>query len=291
MLKYSSCIKGAMKTIFLLLILLNSIVLCALSPKEEFNKAKNYFNFGNYNKTISILKTNIMKLEKQDDKIEALKLLGASLFFKNKKEESKKQFRELLGIYDKAVLDSLIYPPPLITFFNKIKKEFIIKNNMMKDIIEKDKKKKEEAKKQIVIKKIKFKEVHEIKTTIEKNSYLMSLVPFGYAQYRNKQKGKAYIFLTAESILLTSNIVSYLLTYNLKDKNGYYTGSDKTKAQVYNAITKYTFIALVSFIAYGVIDGMINYKPIFETNIIKIKKKPIKISFLNGNFISFKFDF
>jgi hypothetical protein len=196
-----------------------------------------------------------------------------------------------LSIYDKAVLDSLVYPPPLITFFNQIKKEFIIKNNMMKDIIERDKKKKEEAKKQIVIKEVKFKEIHEIKTTIEKNSYFMSVVPFGYAQYRNNQKGKAYMFLTAESILLTSNIISYLLTYSLKSKTGYYTGSNKTKAEVYNTITKYTFIAFVSFVAYGAIDGMINYKPIFETNIIKIKKKPIKISFLNGNFVSFKYDF
>ncbi len=280
-----------MKKIFLSLILLNSIVLYALTPKEEFNKAKNYFNFGNYDRTISILKKNIVKLENKDDKIEGLKLLGASLFFKNKKEESKKQFRELLSIYDKVVLDSLIYPPPLITFFNKIKKEFIVKNNMMKDIIKKDKKKKEDAKKQIVIKEIKFKEIHEVKTTIEKNSYFMAIAPFGYAQYRNNQKGKAYMFLTAESILLASNIVSYLLTYNLKDKNGYYTGSNKTKAEVYNTITKYTFIAFISFVAYGAIDGTINYKPIFETNIIKIKNKPIRISFLNGSFISFKYDF
>jgi len=291
MLKYSLCIKDAMKKIFLSLILLNSIVLYALTPKEEFNKAKNYFNFGNYDRTISILKKNIVKLENKDDKIEGLKLLGASLFFKNKKEESKKQFRELLSIYDKVVLDSLIYPPPLITFFNKIKKEFIVKNNMMKDIIKKDKKKKEDAKKQIVIKEIKFKEIHEVKTTIEKNSYFMAIAPFGYAQYRNNQKGKAYMFLTAESILLASNIVSYLLTYNLKDKNGYYTGSNKTKAEVYNTITKYTFIAFISFVAYGAIDGTINYKPIFETNIIKIKNKPIRISFLNGSFISFKYDF
>ena len=291
MLKYSSCVKGVMRGLFLLLILFNSFMLYAATPKEEFSKAKNYFNFGNYDKTISILQKNIMKLDNREDKIEALKLLGASLFFKNKKEEAKKQFRELLGIYDKAVLDSLIYPPPLITFFNKIKKEFITKNNMMKDIIQKDKKKKEEAKKQIVIKEIKFKEIHEIKTTVIKNPYFTSVIPFGYAQYRNNQKGKAYMFLTAESILLTSNIVSYLLTYNLKDKNGYYTGSNKTKAEVYNAITKYTFIAFVSFVAYGAIDGMINYKPIFETNITKIKNKPVKISFLNGGFISFKYDF
>jgi hypothetical protein len=83
MLKYSLCFKGMMKVLFLLL--LTSIIVYASTPKEEFNKAKNYFNFGNYDKTISILNNNIMKLDNREDKIEALKLLGASLFFKNKK--------------------------------------------------------------------------------------------------------------------------------------------------------------------------------------------------------------
>jgi len=291
MLKCNSCIKGTMKYIFLLLILLSSTSIYSADAKQQFNKAKNYFNFGNYNETINILKVNIVKLDNENDKIEALKLLGASLFFKNKKEESKKQFRELLSIYDKAVLDSLIYPPPLISFFNEIKKEFIKKNNMMKDVLKKDKKKKEKENTKIVIKEIKFKEIHKITTTIETNSYFFSVIPFGYAQYRNNQKNKAYVFLTAESILLTSNIISYLLTYSLKDSNGYYTGNNKTKAEVYNAITKYTFIAFVSFVVYGAVDGMINYQPVFETNVTKIKDKPVKISFLNGSFISFKYDF
>jgi tetratricopeptide (TPR) repeat protein len=258
---------------------------------QEYNKAKNYFSFGNYDKTIKILRANIKKLENKDDKIEALKLLASSLFFKDKKEESKKEFRELLSLNNEANLDTLVYPPPLIDFFNKIKEEFIKKNNMMKEILEKDKKKIEDSKKEIVIKEVHFKETNEIKITIEKNNYFFSVMPFGYAQYRNNQKSKAYVFLTAESILLASNIVSYILTYNLKDSNNYYVGSNKTKAEVYNTITKYTFISLASFIIYGAIDGLINYQPIFETKITEIKNKPIKISFLNGNFISFKYSF
>jgi len=280
-----------MKYIVLLLILIYSTSLYSRTAKQELNKAKNYFNFGNYKKTIKILNKNIVKLDNKDDKIEGFKLLGASLFFRNKKELAKKEFRELLSLNHEIKLDTLVYPPPLIDFFNKIKEEFIKKNTMMKDILEKDKKKKEENDKVIVIKEVHFKEVFKVNTTIEKNSYFFTLIPFGYAQFRNNQKNKAYVFLTAESILLTSNIVSYFLTYSLKDVNGYYSGSNKTKAEVYNTITKYTFIALASFVVYGAIDGMINYKPIFETKITEIKNKPVKISFLDGGIFSFKYDF
>ena len=280
-----------MKYIIFLSILVFSTALYSNKAKEEFSKARNYFNFGDYDKTIKILKNNIYKLDKREDKIEAFTLLGASLFFKDKKDEAKKEFIELLSFDNNIYLDTLVYPPPLISFFNAIKKEFIKKNMMMRKIIEKDKKEIEESKKEIVIKEIHFKEVVETKKTIEKNPYFFVFIPFGYAQYRNNQKSKAYVFLTAESILLTSNIISYLLTYSLKDGNGYYVGSNKTKAEVYNAITKYTFFALVSFVVYGAIDGMINYQPIFETNIIEIKNKPVKISFLDGNFLSFKYNF
>ena len=95
----------------------------------------------------------------------------------------------------------------------------------------------------------------------------------------------------AETILLTSNILSYILTYSLRNDKGYYSGDDKTQAEVYNNITKYTFIALASFIVYGAIDGMINYQPIFETKITEIKNKPVKISFLNGSLFSLKYNF
>jgi len=281
-----------MKYIILLFILLiSSVNLYSATAKKEFKIAKNYFNFGDYDRAIKILKRNVLKLEDKDDKVEALKLLGASLFFKNKKEEAKKEFRELLSIKQNIKLDALIYPPPLIEFFNKIKEEFLKKNNMMRKILEEDKKKKEEDKKVIVIKEIHFKETFKVNTRVEMNPYFFSLMPFGYAQYRNNQKAKAYVFFTAETILLTGNILSYILTYSLRNDKGYYTGSDRSKAEVYNDITKYTFIALVSFIAYGAIDGMINYKPIFETKITEIKNKPVKISFLNGNLFSFKYNF
>ena len=280
---------GIIKTVLTLLLILTVNLLA--SPKDELNKAKNYFNFGDYKKTVIILKKNLPVLEKQDDKIQALELLGASLFFQNKKEEAKKQFRELLAIYDKAILDPLIYPPPLISFFNEIKKEFIRKNRMIKEILKKDKEKKEKKEKETIIKEIKFIETHKIEIKTEKNNYFNAFIPFGYAQYRNGQKGKAYIFLTAESILLTSNVISYFLTYSLKDPNGYYTGSNKTKAEVYNTITKYTFIAFVSFIAYGTIDGIVNYKPIFKKEITEFKTKPVKITLLNGNLINFKYEF
>lgn len=268
---------------FILFILLSfSIQLSA-----DLNQAKNNYVYGNYKKTIEILNKIIMDLETETDKITAYELLGACYFFIEDNQKSKDSFINLLGINPEYKIDPLLYPPNLLAFFDKVFKEFDEKNKLIKIIENKDKKNDV----QIIKEEIVLKELEEKHIYIEKTNYISMFIPFGYAQYRNGDMSKCYMFLTTESVLLITNIASYWMVESFKDENGYFTGENKTNAKVYQTIQTFSLIGLIGFFIYGMIDGMIYYNPVFEQKIEIIKHQPIKISFFNNNFFEIKFDF
>jgi tetratricopeptide (TPR) repeat protein len=274
-----------------ILIFLFPIILLGATSKEQLSLAKNYYQFGDYKKTIEILEKIIFDLEDENDQIKSYEILGACHFFEKNLVKSGESFRELLTIDSSFKLDVLLYPPPLIQYFEKISEEFKEKNKLVKKIEQDDKK--DEKKRDIIevtVKEI-WKEYEEKIVESEKNPYFSVFVPFGYAQFRNGELSKGNFFLTAETILLSVNIISYWMVYSLKDSNGYYSGSDKTKAEAYQSVQLYSLIGFVAVILYGTIDGVINYKPIFQQKTEFKKGKPFKVSFFSSGLLDLKVEF
>jgi len=256
----------------------------SIQLNANLNQAKNNYVYGNYKKTIDILNKIITDLESTTDKITAYELLGACYFFIEDNQKSKESFINLLGINPEYKIDPLLYPPNLLTFFDKVFKEFEEKNKL----IEKNEKK-DEVK--IIKEELIFKELEEKLIYVEKTSYFSMFVPFGYAQYRNGDMSKCYMFLTTESILLITNIASYWMVESFKNNNGYFEGENKTNAKVYQTIQTFSLIGLIGFFIYGIVDGLVYYNPVFEQKIEIIKHQPVKISFLSNNIFEIKFDF
>ncbi|MBN2695289.1 hypothetical protein JXR93_11565 [bacterium] len=275
----------------LFFIFLISITIFASTSKEQFSLANNYYQFGDYKKAIEILEKVAFDLDDEKDKIKSYEILGACYFFEKNLIKSGESFRELLTIDSTFKLDVLLYPPPLIQYFEKVSEEFKEKNRLVKKIEQEDKK---DGKKtdtiEVTVKEI-WKEYEEKIVENEKNPYFSSFIPFGYAQYRNGESSKGNFFLTSETILLSVNIISYWMVYSLQDSNGYYSGSDKTKAEVYQTVQLYSLIGFLAVVIYGAVDGVINYKPIFQQKTEFKKTKPFKVSFFNSGLIDLKIDF
>ncbi len=272
-----------MRISLLFLFLFSTIIIA--SPQSNLSLGENYFKFGNYKKAIKILKVLPLKLDKDSEKVKAYKILGSSYYFEKKFIDAKKSFIHMLGVSSKATLDSLIYPPPLIGFFNRVNKEFKEKNKELENITNKDK-----NKQKIIYKEIKWKYVEEKRIIIEKNPFFTRFMPLGYAQYRNGDRSKAYILVTAESFLLATNVLSYWLLRSLEDKNGYYD-AEIQKATVYKDIQTYSLIALIGVLIYGGVDGVVNYKPVFKKEIRVFKKEPVQFSFFGKDIISLNYNF
>lgn len=258
---------------YYIIILLLPLSLLSASYQEQFQLAKNYFQIGKYQKAVGLLEKMQTKTSGSEQLVQIYELLGSGYYFQNKKEKSSEYFRNLLSIDRKYKLDPLLYPPPLVLFYDRIQKEFEEKNKLIENIDIKEQKVKEK----IVIKEVQY-EVDRLKTiTVNENPFFFSMVPFGYAQFRNNQSAKGYIFLTTESLLLTLNIISYWAVYNLNE-NGFYTGNNLSQAQVYQKIQTYSLIALGITLAIGLADGIYNYQPVYRKTIDIKQKKPVKIS-------------
>jgi len=145
----------------------------SIQLNANLNQAKNNYVYGNYKKTIDILNKIITDLESTTDKITAYELLGACYFFIEDNQKSKESFINLLGINPEYKIDPLLYPPNLLTFFDKVFKEFEEKNKLIEKI--ENNEKKDEVK--IIKEELIFKELEEKLIYVEKTSYFSMFVP------------------------------------------------------------------------------------------------------------------
>ena len=79
----------------------------------------------------------------------------------------------------------------------------------------------------------------------KKRGKWLNVVPFGVGQYQNYQEGKAILFLTGQSLLLGTTIVTAVIS------------NDKKKMQ---KIELGSFIGFLLFYSWSVYDAFVNYK-------------------------------
>ncbi|NOZ85668.1 MAG: tetratricopeptide repeat protein [Deltaproteobacteria bacterium] len=262
---------GALTVLYFCLLPVSS-----LAGKQEdprLKRAENLLQYGEYGDAISQLVELLypVRLDRREDANKARELLGVCYFYVGDLDKSRYEFIELLKMDPNHHLDPLLYPPPLVEFFDSIRTEIAEELKRIKEerlAEERKRKKKEEARKKAAKKAEKV----YIERHSKKNSLPLVFVPFGVGQFQNNDLTKGFAVLGGETALLALNIISYHVIVGLKNPDGTIPSRDMELAKGMRVTQMASLGALLVLIVYGVVDAWINFKP-YEVELSPLGKE------------------
>jgi hypothetical protein len=201
--------------IFLTSWLVAATVMVALpgaSPTQEFDRGRTAFLRGEYERAVTLIYPLLypeLRLETENEALQAHRMLGVSYLFVNKPADARIEFRKLLELSPDFQFDPLLDPPRVVEFFNAIVRE---QREQLGDI-EARLKKREEARNR---------HVGEILVRrVEQRSYAVSFIPFGAGQFQNQQRTKGWIFFGVEAGLAAISVGSFVTNFAIYGASHY----------------------------------------------------------------------
>lgn len=163
--------------------------------------------------------------------------------------------------------DSLTFPPPLISLFLQVRKEF-------GDAIKAEEEKRlaalaeaaREAKATEQAERARVKKLEELASTevvIQRGSRFVASLPFGVGQYQNGSNALGTVFLVSESLLLGTSLVAVAVMgnqYGLIDPRAF--GSDISRnAEIARKVSIVSFYGFAAVALGGILEAHLNFVP------------------------------
>jgi hypothetical protein len=178
--------------------------LALAGPSEEFERGRTAFLRGEYQRAIKTLTPLLypeLRLESEDEVIQAHRLLGVSYLFENQPDQARVEFRKLLELAPDFRLDALLDPPRVVDFFNNVLRE---QQSELGDI-EARIKKREAA--------MARRSGQVLERRIERRSFALTFVPFGVGQFQNQQRRKGWLFFGSEVALAGTSVAAFIANF------------------------------------------------------------------------------
>jgi tetratricopeptide (TPR) repeat protein len=232
------------------------------SEDPRLTRARYLFRHGDYDQAITHLVELLepVKLERDEEVVVARETLGVCYFIRGDLEKARAQFVELLRLDTYYALDPLLYPPPLVEFYDGIRREIeeelkrIRAERLAKEAAEREAAEKSEKEKP-PNERVRVERWHQ-----KENSLLIACVPFGAGQFQNGETGKGIAFLASEVALFTTNIAAYYAGMDLRQNDGTIRPEDEDLAEALR-VTQMVSLGLgLAVAAYGVVDALLNFK-------------------------------
>jgi hypothetical protein len=170
----------------------------AAPSSEELERGKSAFGRAEYARAINILRPLLypdIRLDSESDVVQVHRMLGVAHLFEKQPDDARREFRRLLELRPEYRFDSLTDPARVVEFFNGVVKE---EESEIAALASARKKRDQELAGRVQ------READErcaarVRTiTVAKNSYPPNFIPFGWGQFQNGQRGKAWAFLGTE---------------------------------------------------------------------------------------------
>lgn len=228
-----------------------------------YQDAVNAFEYGNYGEAIqrfsTLLKGKSLTFKQRQ---EAHKHLGLAYFYRWRntskrsfREKADNEFESFLLLHPAAQLDPALYPPRLVSFFNRIRKRMA---PQLRKLLAQRKRQKQAQRTRVQV----------VKLRINRRTYvsnpIINLVPFGVPQYLNGQPLKASLLLAGEMLALGTNITAYQVIASNQIQNGPQIGRfPRESVDTIRAWQRVQFISIGLFaglLIYGAVDGFWNFR-------------------------------
>jgi hypothetical protein len=246
---------------FLLIIFIFSFsIVFAQQTTDSLKTIRKYFESFEYSKVINEANKLLEKKGsiKENEVIEIYRMKGISLFSMNKDDSAKSSFVNILSIDPGYQLDTNKTSPKIVTFFNQIKKNYVVKANQPKQNV-------------IVKTDTLYIPRYYVDITAEKElrlSIAKSMIFPGWGHFAMGYKDKGLLFSSLTVLALTSTI--YFIMDANKKKKDYYAETDVTKIlSKYNDYNQAYLKENISIVALALIWAYTQFDLLFissETN-------------------------
>ena len=186
---------------------------------------------GEYEEAEKTIRRNILR--PLEDRAEAYRILGLSLFYQERMLEARAAFLEYLRSEPDAHLDPALVAPEAITVFEDVRARNLA-------------------------------EIESLRPKPKKKRYLLlNLVP-GAGQFQNGERVKGVVIAVGLGSLIAANVATYYWLKNNCDSQTRVCGNADDdgagKARDYQTVNQLTGVAAIGVYAYSVIDGYLGYR-------------------------------
>lgn len=264
--------------------LLLALTLAAPQP-QELKRARDRFEFGAYADSAAILRQFLAKdpALKDDQAVDAYRMLGISEFHLNDLAAARAAFVNLLSFDPDYALDPFLVPPPIVEFFDGVKREHeaaLAPLRERKRSLREEQRLAEEAKRRLLAEEQARSGPPTKVVRVQEHLYLYNWIPLGAGQFQNGDKAKGTAIAAGQVVLGAVNIAAILFHAQIaQDRSRLctsgqpgcshppYSDSDRTTLKRLDVV-KYSSAAMFwALYGYGVWDAHRHYVPRVETEI------------------------
>jgi hypothetical protein len=257
----------------------------ALAAPPELKRAKDRFDFGAYADAAGTLRQLLARSPQlsQQEAVEAYRILGISEYQLGDKRAARAAFVNLLSFAPDHALDPFLVPPPIVEFFDAVKKEHepaLAPLRERRRELAEQQRLADEAKRRLLAE-------EQLRTgpptkivRVEERVYLFNWLPLGAGQFQNGDRATGAAIAAGQLVLGLVNVAAIVAHNQIADDRTRtcisgepgcsrppYSDSDRTLLSRIEAV-KYVSAGLFwSLYAYGVWDAHRNYVPRIETEI------------------------
>jgi hypothetical protein len=188
---------------------LPALVISALAlagPSEEFERGRTAYLRGEYQRAIKTLHPLLypdLRLESEEEVVQAHRLLGVSYLFEHQPDQARAEFRKLLELAPDFRFDALLDPPRVVEFFDEVVRQ---QQSELGDVDARLKKREAEAARR---------SERVVERRIERRSFSVNFIPFGAGQFQNQQRRKGWAFLGVEAALAATSVSAFVANFAL----------------------------------------------------------------------------
>jgi hypothetical protein len=257
----------------------------ALAAPPELKRARDRFEFGAYADAAGALRQLLARSPDlaEQDSLDAYRMLGIAEYQLGDHAAARSAFVSLLSVDPDYTLDSFLVPPPIVEFFDRVKKEnepALAPLRARRRALREQQRLADEAKRRLLA-------AEQARTgppskivRVEERIYLLNWMPLGAGQFQNGDRAKGTALAAGQLVLGLVNI-SAILFHNQLAQDGSrtcvsgepgcsrppYKDSDRTLLSQVEAV-KYVSAGLFwALYAYGVWDAHKSFVPRIETEI------------------------
>jgi hypothetical protein len=196
-------------------ILVVSMLLALAPPSVEFERGRNAFGRGEYQRAIGILRPLLypeLRLDSEGEVVQAHRMLGVANLFEGRPADAKVEFRKLLELRPEYRFDPLLDPPRVVDFFNNVLKE------EEEEIAALDARRKKQEAEVAAVRLAEAERLRAASATVvvyDQHSYALNFVPFGAGQFQNGQRRKGWLFAGSQAGLAAISLAAVATNFAL----------------------------------------------------------------------------
>jgi hypothetical protein len=256
-----------------------------LAAPPEFKRARDRFEFGAYADAAGTLRQLLAGTPKltQQEMVDAYRMLGIAEFQLGDKLQARSAFVNLLSLEPDYSLDAFLIPPPIVEFFDAVKKEHEPALEPLREHrreLMEQQRLADEAKRRFLLEEQLRTGAPSKIVRVEERVYLFNWFPLGAGQFQNGDRAKGTAIAASQLVLGLVNVAAIVVHNQIADDRTRtcisgqagcsrppYSDSDRELLSRLDAVKFASAGLFWALYAYGVWDAHRHFVPRIETEI------------------------